>query len=135
MQVLVSAGNDNERPYLVPLIDRLPAVLQQALRGQETTPQLFADRGYDSLALNEQIRQRGLEPRISRRRFRRRDSDPQQPSPKRDPLGRYRWPVERTNSWLLAWRRLAVRWERRGDLYLALAQLVVIVVLLRYDLG
>jgi IS5 family transposase len=133
--VLVSAGNDNERPYLVPLIDRLPAVLRAALADRPDTAQLFADRGYDSLALNEQIRQRGLDPRISRRRFRHRDSDAQQPASKRDPLGRYRWPIERTNSWLLAWRRLAVRWERRSELYLALAQLVVIVVLLRYDLG
>lgn len=131
MQVLVSAGNDNERPYLVPLLDRLPDVLQAALR-ERPAVQLFADRGYDSLALNEQIRGRGMQPRISRRRFRARQGEPRH-EPQRDPLGRHRWPIERTNSWLLAWRRLATRWERRSDLYLALAQLVVIVVLIRYD--
>lgn len=131
--MLVSAGNDNERPYLLPLIDRLPVKLQVALRERPDAAQLFADRGYDSLALNEQIRHRGLEPRISRRRFRRRQDDGQRRPPTRDPLGRYRWPIERTNSWLLAWRRLAIRWERRSDLYLAFAQLVLIVVLIRYD--
>jgi transposase len=131
LQVLVSAGNDNERPYLVPLLDRLPEVLQAALR-ERSVVQLFADRGYDSLALNEQIRSRGLQPRISRRRFQAGQGVPRPPR-QRDPLGRYRWPIERTNSWLLAWRRLAIRWERRSDLYLALAQLVVIVVLIRYD--
>jgi transposase len=133
LQVLVSAGNDNERRYLLPLIDRLPPLLQTALRGRSDAAQLYADRGYDSLALNDQIRDRGLEPRISRRRFQRREDGGQPKPATRDPLGKHRWPIERTNSWLLAWRRLAVRWERRSDLFLAIAQLVVIVVLIRYD--
>src|SRR5262249_61631266 len=85
-------------------------------------PQLFADRGYDSLALNEQIQDRGLQPRISRRWFQRLQDGAQRKQPQRDPLGRHRWPIERTNSWLLAWRRLATRWGRGTDLFLAFAQ-------------
>jgi len=40
----------------------------------------------------------------------------------RDPLGRKRWTVERTNSWLRNWRRVANRWERRPELWLAVIQ-------------
>lgn len=41
----------------------------------------------------------------------------------RDPFGRKRWPVERTNSWLRNWRRVATRWERRPELWLAVIQI------------
>ena len=38
-------------------------------------------------------------------------------------LGRYRWIVERTLSWLARFRRLAIRYERRADLHLAFTTL------------
>ena len=41
----------------------------------------------------------------------------------RDPLARKRWPVERTISWLHNWRRVATRWERRPELWLAVLQI------------
>ena len=40
----------------------------------------------------------------------------------RDPHGRHRWPVERTNSWLRNWRRVSTRWERHPDYWLAVIQ-------------
>jgi transposase len=33
------------------------------------------------------------------------------------PLGRLRWPIERTLSWLKQFRRLRIRWERLVHLY------------------
>jgi transposase len=33
------------------------------------------------------------------------------------PLGRLRWPIERTQSWLKQFRRLRIRWERLAHLY------------------
>ena len=38
-------------------------------------------------------------------------------------LGRHRWKVERTFSWLLSFRKLAVRRERSAATFLALGQL------------
>jgi transposase len=38
-------------------------------------------------------------------------------------LGRYRWKVERSLAWLLANRRLTVRYERRADLLTAFLHL------------
>jgi transposase len=135
LQVVVSGGNENERPYLLPLLDQLPEPLWEALKSGQGRAEVYADRGYDSLQLNEQITNRELQPRISRRRFKRRE-DGDQPKPRvPDPLGRKRWPIERTNAWLSYWRRLQTRWERRSDLYLAFVQLVVIVLLLQAGLG
>jgi transposase len=38
-------------------------------------------------------------------------------------LGRHRWVVERTFSWLLGFRRLGMRYERRADLLQGLLDL------------
>ena len=38
-------------------------------------------------------------------------------------LGRHRWKVERSLAWLLANRRLTVRYERRADILQAFLQL------------
>ena len=131
----MSAGNENERPYLLPLLDALPDDAWTALTAQLAPPQLYADRGYDSLHLSEQIALRGLQPQISRRQFHRIGDRPRPRPKRRDPLGRHRWPIERTNAWLMSWRRVATLWEQRSDLYTGIVQLVVIVLLIRFDLA
>jgi transposase len=120
--IRIGPGNENERAHLLPLLDALLA------RGI-VPAELWADRGYDGEQLRAQTRLRGVEPVISRRR---RASDPAPPPgtptilrgntrrPKpRDPNARHRWPIERTTSWLRNWRRVATRWERRPDYWLA----------------
>jgi len=37
-------------------------------------------------------------------------------------LGKQRWPVERSNAWLLENKRLALRYDRRGFIVQALLQ-------------
>ncbi len=49
----------------------------------------------------------------------------------RDPQARHRWPVERTNAWLKAMRRIATRRDRKADNYLAFLHLGMIVILTR----
>jgi transposase len=123
--VRVGPGNENERRQLLPLLDDL-------LARQIVPVELWADRGYDGRVLRDQVRARGVEPVIS---VRRRRSDPPPPagSPSslrgnrrrakpRDPFGRHRWPVERTNGWLRNWRRVSTRWERHPDYWLAVLQ-------------
>ena len=92
---------------------------------------MWADRGYDGESLRDRIRERGVEPVISRRR---RPGEPaaadavmierggRRVARSRDPNGRHRWPVERTNSWLRNWRRVSTRWERNPDYWLAVIQ-------------
>jgi transposase len=102
---------------------------------------LWADRGYDGAELRRQLRERGIEPMISERsRHRGQPVEPGMPSVlranrrrprRRDPLGRKRWAVERTNSWLRNWRRVATRWERRPELWLAVIQVAAAMTIYR----
>ena len=77
-------------------------------RPRKRPKKLHADKGYDFRRCREALRKRGIKSRIGRRRV---DSS--------ERLGRYRWVVERTLSWLNRFRRLKVRYERRADLHQA----------------
>jgi transposase len=133
--VRLAAGNENEQQHLLPLID---ALIERAIRPGE----VWADRGYDSKMLEQALRERAIEPRLSKRRR------PQQPIPAdqatrevwrgkkrqlktRDPQARHRWPIERTNAWLKAKRRIATRRDRKADNYLAFLHLGMILILAR----
>jgi transposase len=135
LEVRLAAGNENEQRHLLPLLDALAA------RGIHPD-ELWADRGYDSHALAQALRQRQIEPRISRRR---RKGEPiATGTPTRevwrgrtrrlrtpDPDARHRFPVERTNAWLKAKRRIATRRDRKADNYLAFLHLGMILILAR----
>jgi transposase len=133
LAVRLAAGNENERQHLLPLLDAL------AERGLAPA-QLWADRGYASRELEHALIARGIEPRISKPRpagapipagtptrtvwrgKKRRLKTP-------DPQARHRWPVERTNAWLKAKRRIATRRDRKADNYLAFLHLGMILIL------
>src|SRR3989442_16035952 len=61
LEVRLAPGNENERRHLLPLVDALAA---RGIRPE----QVWADRGYDSSALAEALRERQIEPCISKRR-------------------------------------------------------------------
>jgi transposase len=133
--VRLAAGNENERRHLLPLLDQL---LARGVRPGE----LWADRGYASARVERALRARQIEPRISKPR---RAGEPiPQGAPTRevwrgkrrrlktrDPQARQRWPIERTNAWLKARRRVATRRDRKPDNYLAFIQLAMILILIR----
>lgn len=106
LAVALTAANVNEYGALLPLLDEVAAGEHGAGRA------VLADRGYDARAVREGIRTRGYEPRIPAR------NRPGQ-GRRRDSMARERTAIERTFSWLSWMRRLATRWERRADLYLA----------------
>jgi transposase len=108
LAVAVTAANVNDYHQLLPLLDQLGA----AGDGRE----VLADRGYDARAVREGIRERGYRPRVSARN---RPGEGR----RRDNQARERSVIERTFAWLSWLRRLATRWERRGELYLAFLQL------------
>jgi transposase len=131
----LAPGNENEQRHLLPLVDEL---LARGIRPAE----LWADRGYASAALEQALRERGIEPKISRPR--RKGQPIAAGTPTRevwrgkkrrlrtaDPNARHRWPIERTNAWLKAKRRIATRRDRKPDTYLAFLHLAMILILLR----
>jgi transposase len=135
LEIRLAAGNENEQRHLLPLLDQLAA------RGRVPV-ELWADRGYHAKALIEELQERKIEPHISKPR---RAGDPIAPgTPTRtvyrgkqkriktaDPQARHRWPVERTNAWLRACRRIETRRDRKAATYLAFLQLGMIVILVR----
>ena len=64
---------------------------------------VFADQGYDAEHHCKLCRAFGAEPHIHKRG-----------QPRGSGLGRRRWPVERSNAWVLENKRLALRYDRLG---------------------
>jgi transposase len=123
LAVRLSAANVHDSRWLEPVIDAIPSIIGP--RGQPGRPRkrpakLQADKAYDSSEKRRALRARGIAPRIARRG---RESS--------ERLGRYRWIVERSLAWLLGYRRLGVRYERRSDLLLGFLHLACALVCLR----
>ncbi len=90
--------------------------------GERRRPhKLHADKGYDYRHLRLALRKHRIIPRIARCGV----------EPK-NRLGRYRWVVERTLSWLNRFRRLKIRYEHRADIHLAFLQLGCALISLRF---
>lgn len=121
MSIALSGANENERGFLLPLVDAIPALRAGAGNRPDV---LLADRGYDAEHLRIALSERGIEPRIVKRR---RPGEGRT----RDPQVAQRWTIERTNAWLHAFRRISVRWERRPELYLAFAHLACALIICR----
>lgn len=88
---------------------------------------IVADRGYDSRALWERLKRRGIELIVPHRWNRRQ----QWQDGRKLRRYRHRWIVERTIAWLLDFRRLVVRHERRLDLYRAFVHAACMLIVLR----
>ena len=73
---------------------------------------LHADKAYDAADLRAYCRILGIAPRIARRGIERNDR-----------LGRHRWRIERTISWLFGYRRLTIRYERKANHFAAFLSL------------
>jgi transposase len=115
LAVTISGSNVHDSKRLEETVDAIPPLrLPQRSRGRprQRPVKLHADKGYDSPRCRRALRSRGIIPRIARRGI---ESS--------ERLGRYRWVVERTLSWLNRFRRLKVRYERRADIHLALLSL------------
>ena len=72
---------------------------------------VFADKGYDAEHHRDLCWRFGAEPRIHKRG-----------RPRGSGLGKRRWPVERSNAWVLENKRLALRYDRLGFVVQSLLQ-------------
>jgi transposase len=113
----VTAANVNDTSLFPALLDDVPSVRVPSGRRRSRPGKVHADKGYDSRANRSYLRRRGIRPRIARRGV---ESSTR--------LGRHRWRVERSLSWLSCWRRLAARWDRDSGRWLAFVLLACAVV-------
>jgi transposase len=115
LHVLISGANTHDSKMLAPLLDTNPGVRERAGRPgrpRRRPVKLHADKGYDYPRCRAYLRGRGIKVRIARRGV---DSS--------EKLGRHRWVAERTMSWLLGFRRLALRYDRTHTTLRALVSL------------
>jgi transposase len=103
---LLTAANCNDVTQLMPLLEAIPPVRGRRGRPRRRPQSLLGDRGYDSKTHRRQLRDRRIKPRIAKRKTEHGSG-----------LGKERWVVERTISWLHQHRRLRVRYERRADIH------------------
>ena len=108
MTAAVTAANVNDTTMFAAVVDDVPAVQTPSGRRRTRPIKLHADKGYDSRANRAYLRRRGIRPRIARRGV---ESSTR--------LGRHRWRVERSLSWLSCFRRLQVRWDRDSGRWFA----------------
>lgn len=111
LAVTVTGANAADVTQLLPPVDRIPA-----LSGDPDKPtrpeELYADRAYDSALHREELRARGIDPKIPKRRTEHGSG-----------LGAYRWVVERTNAWLHTFGKLRLRTDSDADIHKAFVAL------------
>jgi putative transposase len=127
---IVAEANRTDMKRLEALLDArliaLPAVSASA--PEEERPQLCLDRGYDYDTCRQTARAHGYVPHIPRR------ASKEAPLPPPDHPDRHpphRWVVEVAHAWFNRFRRLLIRWEKKGRNYLALVQLAAVLIIYR----
>ncbi|WLQ45568.1 IS5 family transposase [Streptomyces laculatispora] len=103
----ISGANMHDSQGLEPLVRGIPPIRSRRGPRRRRLGKLHGDKGYDYDHLRQWLRSRGIAHRIARRGVE---------SSQR--LGRHRWVVERTVSWLAGCRRLHRRYERKAERFL-----------------
>src|SRR5690606_4103864 len=105
-------ANVHDSVALWPLIYGIPSVRSRRGPRRRRPATLHADKAYDSAATRRKLSQNGIACRIARKGVE-----------STERLGRIRWKIERTLSWLFGYRRLTVRYERTGRNFAAFLSL------------
>ncbi|WP_326615085.1 IS5 family transposase [Streptomyces scopuliridis] len=108
LSVGISGANLHDSQALIPLVKGIPPIRSRRGCRRRRPTKLHADKGYDYDHLRRWLRGRGIRHRIARRGV---ESSTR--------LGRHRWTIERTMSWLAGCRRPHRRYERKAEHFLA----------------
>jgi transposase len=117
LTAVVTAANVNDTAMFQAVLDDVPPVRTSSGRRCCRPGKVHADKAYDTKANRAYLRRRGIKSRIARRGV---ESSTR--------LGRHRWKIERSLSWLSCWRRLQVRWDRDSGRFFAFVLLACAVV-------
>jgi transposase len=115
----LAPANQHDGSTMLPLIVTMPAVAGKVGRPKQKPDQVLADKAFDDDSLRGILRWLGIEPIIPKR-----GSD-------EAGLGKLRWFVERTISWLHQFRRLRIRWDRKPEVHQAFLDLAAAVICYR----
>jgi transposase len=124
LAVQLTAANVHDAKLLEPLVDAVQPIrrpIGEPGRPRKRPAKLHADKAYDFGSARRALRERGITPRIARRGV---ESS--------ERLGRVRWVVERTQAWVVAFRKLSVRYDRHAASVLAFLHLACALICLRF---
>jgi transposase len=103
LAIRTAPANASDHTQIIPIVLDFPKVGGKPGPPKGLPDEAYADRGFDSDPTRGILRWLGIEPHIGRRQ-----------AAHGSGLGKVRWVVERTISWLKGLRRLRVRYDRLG---------------------
>ncbi|MGW6145280.1 transposase [Streptomyces sp. NPDC055140] len=112
LHVITTAANVNDITQTLALVDGIPPVAGRPGRPRRRPESILGDKAYDSRVVRRELRTRRIMPVISRKG-----------APNIKGLGKLRYVVEQAFALLHQFKRLAIRWERRLELYDAFVSL------------
>jgi transposase len=124
LAVSITGANTPDVQQLLPLVVAIPQVKGKSGHPKSRPSALYADRAYDSEPARHILRWLGIAPFLAKRGTHHGSG-----------LGKFRWVVERTISWLHQQRRLRVRYERRSDIHAAFLRLAATLICFHTFLG
>ena len=121
LAVTLTGANRHDVAQALPLVDAIPPVGGKPGRPRQRPDSAYADRAYDSEKLREQLRARGITPKIARRR-----------QAHGSGLGIYRYVAEQVQAWLHGFKRLRTRYERTAFMHEAFLSLACCLICYRH---
>ena len=117
MAVRLTAANVNDVTQLQVLVEAIPPVRGKRGHPRRRPEAVQGDRGYSCEAHRRWLRGKKIRPMLA-----------EVGAPHGSGLGKTRWVVERTLSWLHQFRRLRIRWERLPHIHAAFLHLGCILI-------
>lgn len=115
--VQTASANTSDHRQILSTVGHFPQVGGKTGRPKSLPDVLYADAGYDSEATRQVLRFLGIEPHIRK-----------QKEAHGSHLGKIRWVVERTISWIKGLRRMRVRYDRSRTVVNAFATLAAAII-------
>jgi len=106
LSIQLSGAQVHDSQRLRLLVTTIPALRGKAGRPRQRPDIVQGDRAYGSVGHHRWLCSVGITDRLAR-----------QGTPHGSGLGKTRWVIERSLSWLHQFRRLRVRYERRADIH------------------
>jgi transposase len=106
LEIRITGANRSDVREIIPLVANIPSIAGKPGHPLEKPEVVQADRAYHDSNVDEILTWMGIYPLIAKRN-----------TDHGSGLGKTRWVVERTISWLRGFRRLRVRFDRRDFIY------------------
>ena len=117
LEIRVTGANRHDVLEIIPLVVNMPAIAGKPGHPLEKPQAIQADRAYHDANVDGILKWLGIKPLIAKRN-----------TPHGSGLGKTRWVVERTFSWIRGFRRLRTRFDRHDFIYHAWNSLAAAVI-------